>query len=491
MFDNYADLIAHNARRRPRHVALIEGERHLTFAELDLLVTRGALALRASGVAQGDILGVGLTDTLDHVVMLLSIARLGAVILPMDHRWTAEETQRIVGHFPLRLIVLHPGQPAPTGVEVLRIDETWHALATAQPPEGDFPHDRDLPLLLSMSSGTTGMPKGPLLSHGKFLDRALGGSATENDTFLLATPLYFGGGRGFTLGQLVVGGTVRMFPPPYRMEALVEAVNTQGVTWTFLVPTQLRRLLPMAPQDRPLFPRLRSLVSSGSMLYAEERAAVLQRLSPNFINNYSSTEGGGISVLTPAHPTEKAGSVGRSIFMNEIQIVDDEHRLLPPGETGRIRHRSPTTATSFFNNPEESAKYFRDDWYYTGDLGWLDDDGFLWLAGRSKEMIIRGGVNIYPAEIEEPLLRLPEVQDCAAVAWPARMMGEEIALFVVPATPVTEERILDAAREHLTPYKVPRKVFLVEDLPKNAFGKVLRAKLAATLPDHDALFPAG
>jgi acyl-CoA synthetase (AMP-forming)/AMP-acid ligase II len=156
--------------------------------------------------------------------------------------------------------------------------------------------------------------------------------------------------------------------------------------------------------------------------------------------------------------------------------------VLPNGEIGRIRQQSPTTAREFFNNPEETTRHFKDGWFYPGDLGRLDDDGFLYLAGRSKEMIIRGGVNIYPGEIEEPLLRLPEIHDCAAVAWPSPDMGEEVALFVVPAQPVTEEQIMLRCRSLIAKYKLPRQIFLIDDLPKNGHGKVLRAALTQRLP---------
>ena len=125
--------------------------------------------------------------------------------------------------------------------------------------------------------------------------------------------------------------------------------------------------------------------------------------------------------------------------------------MLPNGQVGRIRHKSPTLPSGFHNNPEETAKYFRDGWYYPGDLGRLDGDGFLYLAGRAKEMIIRGGINIYPGEIEEPLLRLPQVHDCAAVAWPSPVLGEEVALFVVPAAELTEAEVIQACRTMLAP----------------------------------------
>ena len=169
-----------------------------------------------------------------------------------------------------------------------------------------------------------------------------------------------------------------------------------------------------------------------------------------------------------------------------VQIVDDDDRILPSGQVGRIRQQSPTVPDGFYRNPEETAKHFKDGWYYPGDLGRLDEDGFLYLVGRSKEMIIRGGVNIYPGEIEEPLLSLPQIHDCAAVAWKSPLMGEDIALFVVKASPITEAEVLDACRDILSAYKVPKQVFFIDELPKNAHGKVTRAALVSQLPPMTA-----
>jgi acyl-CoA synthetase (AMP-forming)/AMP-acid ligase II len=259
-------------------------------------------------------------------------------------------------------------------------------------------------------------------------------------------------------------------------------LNAERATYSFLVPTQLRGLLRLPDDGRLMFPSLRLLASSGAVLYPEERAEIMRRLTPNLFNMYASTEGGGVAMLRPEDQGEKARSVGRVYKHVTVEIVDAEDRVLPNGEIGRIRHKSPTLPSGFYNNPEETAKHFRDGWYYPGDLGRLDDDGFLYLAGRAKEMIIRGGVNIYPGEIEEPLLNVPRIHDCAAVAWPSPLLGEEVALFVVRAGDITEAEILEVCRKILSPYKVPKQVFLIDELPKNAHGKVIRAALVKQLP---------
>ncbi len=483
MLGNYADYIAANAAEIPGKIAVKDGTHAFTYGELDALVTRSAFELRVRGVAPGEITGVWLPDSAMHLVLLLAVARLGAVILPMDHRWTPVETDRIARQFGIARMVMAPGRAVPDGVQAIVLDSAWHAAVARQPSAGDdFPHDPGMPLLLSMSSGTTGMPKGPLSTHAAQIGRALSGAIRRDDVVFMATPLYFGGGRGFSLAGLLRGATVVLFPPPFRPEQLVAKMRDEGATYGFLVPTQMRKLLQLPDDGELLLPTLRLLISSGAVLFAEERAEIMRRLTPHLMNLYSSTEGGSVAALLPEHQGEKARSVGKVFAHVTVEIVDAEDRALPNGEVGRIRQKSRTVPSGFYNNPEETAKHFKDGWYYPGDLGRLDDDGFLYLAGRSKEMIIRGGVNIYPGEIEEPLLTLPQIHDCAAVAWASPMMGEEVALFVVPAAPITEAEILDACRAVLSPYKVPKQVFFIEELPKNAHGKVTRAALVGQLP---------
>ena len=485
MLGNYADYIAQNAAELPGKTALKDAATTLTYAQLDDLVTRSALELRARGANPGEIIGVCLPDTAQHVAILLAVARLGAVILPMDHRWTPTETARIAAQFGIARMLATPGREPPPGVALIPLDTAWDQAVAAQPLDATgFPHDPTMPLLLSMSSGTTGTPKGPLSTHAAQIGRALAGAIIQDDVVFMATPLYFGGGRGFSLAGLLRGATVILMPPPFKPEDLVAAMARHRATYGFLVPTQMRKLMQLPDDGTPLLPTLRLLISSGAVLHPEERAQVMRRLTPHLVNLYSSTEGGSVAALRPEHPPEKARSVGRVFDHVTVQIVDDHDQPVPPGTVGRIRQKSPTVPDGFFNNPEETAKHFKDGWYHPGDLGSLDAEGFLTLAGRSKEMIIRGGVNIYPGEIEEPLLALPQVHDCAAIAWPSPVMGEEIALFVVPAAPVTEAEILAECARVLSPYKVPKAVFFLDDLPKNAHGKVTRAALARLLPPN-------
>lgn len=480
---NLADMLDHQARRRPDHPAIIDGDRTLTHAEFSPMVRRWAACLMAHGAKPGDVIGVAMRDTAEHLVALYAVARAGAIILPVDWRWTAQEKRRITEFFGAAMTLAEPGDPIPGAIT---IDDAWRGEADRADPGTPFPSDEDTPVVLSLSSGTTGRPKGPALTHRQFLARWITQFVTltfsEHDRYLSATPLYFGGGRSFTMSALYSGATVVMFPPPYDPAELVEAARRYRATTTLLVPTMLRRLLELdGAENAPLFGTLRLLLSTGAILHADERAAVTEKLCPDFINYYGSTEGGGVSVLMSHHPADKAGSVGATVFGTDIQIVGEDHAELPVGETGRIRYRGPGVADGFFRDPEAGAAAFRHGWFYPGDLGRMDGDGFLHLAGRADDMILRGGVNLYPAEIEHTLLSHPMVADAAVTGWPSREFGEEVAAFVATDGEVAEEALIAHCREHLARYKMPRRVFILDALPKSALGKVDRRALKAGL----------
>jgi acyl-CoA synthetase (AMP-forming)/AMP-acid ligase II len=481
---NLALALEENARRRGSHPAIIEGDRTIPYRELDPLVRRIAGHLGDQGVGEGAIVGVCLRDSADHLMILYAVARLGAIILPLDWRWTEAEKLNVAEFFNVALVVVEPAARL-AGVACIEVDETWQAAIANRRPDTPCAGGGARPVVLSLSSGTTGRPKGPALTHDQFIARFVIQWVTlgfnQHDRYLSATPVYFGGGRSFTMGSLFSGGTVIMFPPPYEPVELIEAVKKHQATTLLLVPTLLRRLLQLPRADAPLLGGLNRLLSTGAILHPDERQAVIDRLNPNFINYYGSTEGGGTSVLLPKHSGDAAASVGEPIYQTEIQIVDDGGAEVPAGEAGHIRYRGPAVADGFYNDPEASNEAFRDGWFYPGDIGKFDMDGLLYLVGRAKDVIIRSGVNIYPAEIEQALLAHPAVGDAVALPWPHPERGEDIAVFVVAKEPVEETVLLDHCRDNLASYKVPRGIFFIDEMPKTALGKIIKADLSARL----------
>jgi acyl-CoA synthetase (AMP-forming)/AMP-acid ligase II len=467
-----------HARHRPRKIALIEGARRIDYATLDRLVDGAAHRLAALGIARGMLVGVALADTAEHVVALYALARMGAVILPMDCRWTLAEKQALATHFRPDHVLVEATEQAASG---------WTALAPGWVEEATHPWcdpavTGDSPLVLSLSSGTTGLPKGPRATHRQFEARFmvywLNLGLDAQDHYVSVTPLYFGGGRAFTMAMLFAGATVSILSPRTRMAELAAHVREVGGTVLFLVPTMIRRLLDEGLPG-PAFPTLRALISSGSALHPEERLAIRARLTPRLFEFYSSTEGGGVSVLTPADCDLHPDSVGRPAFRVEVEIVGEDHAPLPPGRIGRLRYRSPASAREYWK--AEGGDAFRDGWFYPGDLARLDEEGFLYLHGRAKDMIIRGGVNIHPQDIERLIAAIPGVREVAVAGAPSREWGEEVAAFLVADAAVTEAEVVARCRADLAPYKVPSIVRFLPDLPRNAGGKVLKAALLAGL----------
>ena len=346
-------------RSRPTKTAIIEGDRRIDYRTLDRLIDGAAHALHAQGIRREMLVGVALRDTAEHLITLLALARLGAVMLPMDCRWQSAEKQGVAAHFAAERVLLEADDPAVAEYGWTGLEPGW--IVESGEPYHDLAVTDDSPLLLSLSSGTTGMPKGPRVTHRQFESRFMvywiNLGLNAQDVYVSVTPLYFGGGRGFNIAMLFAGATVSLLSPRTRMSELAAHVRSVGGTVLFLVPTMIRRLLEEGLPGLAL-PTLRVLISSGSALHPEERLAIRERLTPNLFEFYSSTEGGGVSVLTPADCELHPDSVGRPAFRVEVEIVDEEHTPLPPGAIGRLRYRSPASAKSYYR--AEGGEAFRD-----------------------------------------------------------------------------------------------------------------------------------
>ena len=477
---NLSEALDIHAKARPDHIAIIAGDRSVDHAGLARMVTATAGSLAAWGVAREDVVGVCLKDSIDHLVANFALARLGAIILPMDWRWTEAEKAAVASHFGTRLVIVEPDQQPIADIALTTLD------ALPQPSDGyDEPpvQGANLPLLLSLSSGTTGRPKGPCITHQQMLRRFwthwinLGLNST--DRYLSATPLYFGGGRTFAMSVLFSGGTVALFRPSFDAVQLADEITRVNATSGFLVPTQLRKLLEADDAHKAAVRRLRLLISSGAPLDPDERTAIAATLNSNFVEYYASTEGGGVSLATPETRLKNANSVGRPVFGVEVECVSDDHVPLPTGEVGQLRYRGPGVASGYFGEDGGEESPFRDGWFYPGDLATIDAHGHIELRGRRKDVIIRGGVNVYPAEIEQVLREHPSVADAAVTGVPSAKLGELVAAFVVVRDAVEADALRSWCAQRMAPYKVPEDIVFIDEMPRNSAGKVVKSALVA------------
>lgn len=482
---NIAAILDIHAETRGTHPAILFENTLWTYADLANRVKCQSSVLSHNGIGHGDLVGLCMRDCADHLAAMFALARIGAIMLPMDNRWGKDEKKRFIEHFRPKIVIIDDPEQI-ENVQAIKSKTFLDQSEDFDPKSAPQPLiAEDLPLLISLSSGTTGRPKGPAITHQQMINRFINQTVTLSfdwyDRFVVATPLYFGGGRTFALSYLYLGGTILLFPPPYKPEELVNAMQWFKPSSLFLVPTLLRRMLSLKDQDLKPFNNLRILISSGSPIFSEECAEICDRLTPNFFEYYASTEGGGITVLAPHERAGHQTSVGRPAFRVEIQVVNNNHQPVPAGEVGKIRYRGPGVADGFFRDKDQNSDSFREGWFYPGDLGELDEDGFLSLRGRSKDMIIRGGANIYPIEVEQTIAQIKGVRDVAVVGVPDKEMGEEIAAVLVTDQGITEDIILEICKEKLASYKVPRRIKFAKDLPRNSSGKVIKSKILESL----------
>jgi len=484
---NVFELIRQHAESRPDRAALVSGDTTLSYAQLAAVALRWGATLSAAGLHPGDRLGIALKDTPDFVLAMLGAAGHGIVVVPVDWRAPDAEKDRLVKHFEMAAILTEPGHTANvTGA--IGVDEDWHQrVAETREPVAQLA-DGNADFAIKLSSGTTGLPKGAIVTHRQLIER-LGRNhllfgPLDGHRYLSVLPLCFSGGNNYCLFHLMSGSTVILYPPLFSPREYVDTVVRNEITFAFAVPTVLRWLLQLSEQDAPLLPSVQILISGTSPISAEEKRQVGRQICPNFYETYGSSASGQIAGLRPAELDHHAESVGRPNLMLEVQVVDENDGALPVGETGRVRCRGPGIARGYFGDPDQAgwSERLQDGWCYPGDLGWLDAAGYLHVAGRADDLIIRGGVNIHPIVVEAEMMRCPGVAEVAVVGRPAAQLGEEVVAFAVAGDGFDMNDLLSHCRRELAPHMLPVEVILLDSLPRTTSGKVRKRDLLVAEP---------
>lgn len=470
---NVAHGLSWAAARDPDRVAVRDGARAFTYRALDQRVNRLAHVLLGLGIRPGDRLLIQLGDRIEHLEALFACAKVGIVAAPVDHRWRPAEVQHAVKLYDPRAVLFEEATralaPAIDGPCICLERDYDSLLAQAASAEALRPVEAQAPFCIGSTSGTSGLPKGILLTHRSMLWRlpiyAFDFGMGPGDTWLSITPLAQGGGRAFAMAHLQRGGTV-LIDPEFDPERVLATIERERVTTCFMVPTMFRRVLGDPMLARADSSSLRCVISTGAELPPETRLQIVDRFTPNLYQFYSSTESGGITVLPPWLQDAKGDSVGVGVFGKELRLADD----------GEVLSRGPAVMLEYFRNAEATAEAFDGDWFRTGDFGRLDEEGFLYIVGRKKEMIISGGLNVYPAEVERALYTHPAVQEAAVVGRPDQEWGEVVAAFVQlrPGGRATAEELIEHCRERLASYKKPRHVKFMAELPRTTSGKIAK-----------------
>lgn len=492
---NLADLFHGLAMRYGDRPALVSGDRRLSFRELVPASAQWAGELRDCGIGAGAQVGLALRDGLDTVVLTLALWMLDAVAVPIDFRSRSDERTRLAAEFDLAAVLEDRDLSGGTYASIV-CDADRASRVTRQPPTAPL-RDPSVshPAFLSLTSGTTGRPLGIIIGHRTLLLRAMGygfeGNYPFAGLFLNAYPLSFSASRNHTIGNLLRGTTVHFHPPIFGAAELVEQINATNASFVFAVPATVNAMLALTDEGRaPLLPRLGMLYCGGSGMLATEKQRAWRLLSPNFQHCFSSSISGTCSVLSGNDLATHHHTDGRVLPTVRLEIVDANDHPLPHGEIGLMRMRSHGMADGLYRNrARETGDRLRDGWAYTGDLAFVSPDGFLTVVGRGSDLIIRGGANVYPAEIESILGALPGVREVSVVGFADATLGEEIAAFVAGSPDLTEAALDAHCRVNLSPDKRPRRFVLVQSLPRNPNGKVLTRDLRARLEDEPAPQP--
>ncbi len=508
----FCDIVHGHSRDSGDTAAFTFGDEVLTFDQLDAGSNKIARALQAAGVTKGERVSfLGKNHPL-YFEALLGAAKIGAVMTPVNWRLAAPEVAYILGNCEARIVFVSEGfsemldkvkGDCPRVEHVIGIDAPDHAgtdYRTWRDGLSDDPVDVPLALeddaLQLYTSGTTGRPKGAVLTHGSLLqslDPACHGDnirdwqeRSEGDVALLAMPCFHisGSGNGLTT---MIAGTTSIVLPEYDPTQALELIEKYKISKIFLVPAAIQILL-NHPRVREVdFSDLTHITYGASPIPLELMREAMEVIGCGFVQMYGMTETSGtIVALDPEdHVPEgspKMRSVGKPLNGVEIKIIDADGNLIPTGEVGEIATRSARNLDRYWNNPEATNSTIdADGWLRTGDAGYLDEDGYLYIHDRVKDMIISGGENVYPAEVENALYAHPDVADVAVIGVPDQKWGEAVKACVVlkDGQQLSEAEMIAHAREHIAGYKCPKSVDFIEALPRNPSGKILRRELRA------------
>ncbi len=489
-----ADGIRASLHHGAGRVALREADRSLTYGRLVERIDRIGNAAHGLGLRRGDHVALMAPNCLEFVEIVCGLAAVGVAVAMISPRATAAEVGEICGDCEARMLMVHPDTAEVahaadlSGVEsVVEIGEPYEALlsrASTAAPSVDI--DESDIFCIPYTSGTTGRAKGVLLPHRArawtFFAMAVEfGCFGPGRRALAATGLNYGAGFSFAVAPLFFGGTTIILGR-FEPDAMLRLIESERVTSAFTVPTQLNDVLSLGESERARHRTcsLQALISNAAPLSQPAKERLVQWLGDDTLfEAYGSTEGGWISAIHPRDQLTKPGSVGHPLPCTRVRIVDADGDEVPVGETGELLVRSPFMFSGYWRREAETAAAFRDGWFATGDVARFDDDGYLYLVDRMNDLIISGGVNVYPREVEDALLRHVSVAEVAVFGIPDERWGEAVHATVAlrPGAQASERELLDHCSKLLAGPKRPKAIDFAPSLPHNSAGKVLRREL--------------
>ncbi len=489
---NLSASIAYHARRTPDHPAIIYRDNTISYAQFHERVLQAAGLLKSHGIGRGDVVALFMKNSPAFLELTVAISYLGAIFLPVNYRLAAGEASYILSDANAKLLVVDEEFTDIVALDVPKIvidtagqADSRHlgASVAAIPPQE--PIGQDDILRLMYTSGTTSRPKGVVHTYGnlywKSIDHVIVLGLTQREKLLVVGPLYHVGAFDLPgIAVMWVGGTLcvhREFDP----EAVLASIERHTLTCGWMAPVMLSRVLAVPEPQRFDLGSFKWCIAGGEKT-PESRIRDFTRVftAGRFIDGFGMTETcSGDTLMEPGREIEKIGSTGRALPHVEIRIADGQGCWLPPNSRGEICIRGPKVTPGYWNAPDKTAEAFFGDWLRSGDIGYLDDEGFLFVTDRSKDMILTGAENVASCEVEAVLYELPQIAEAAVIGVADEKWGERITAVVVlrEGQSLTLEEIKSHCRKHLASFKVPRELNIVKELPRNPSGKVLKRVL--------------
>lgn len=488
------------SRATPQREAMVYDGKSVTFAVLQGRMEVVAGMLRRRGICPGDVVAVLMKNSAAFLEVSLAVSHVAAVLLPINYRLGAEEVAYIATHAGVQLMFVDDEllEAVPPDLPAIVCDRAAQADSSLLAP-GDAalvtPHASiaDDLYRLMYTSGTTDRPKGVMHTYAnmawKCLDHITALNLNPDDRLLVAGPLYHVGAHDLPGVAVWMAGGCLVIERDFDADAVLKRIGEQKITGVWLAPVMLTRCLEQAQTGNYDLTSLRWVIGGGERT-PEQRIRTFAEVFPKarYIDAYGLTEScSGDTLMEAGREIEKIGSTGRVLPHVSVRIVDDGGEVSPAGKIGEICLSGPKITPGYWKDPEKTSASFSGAWFHTGDMGYLDEEGFLFLTDRKKDMIISGGENIASSEVERVLYGMPQIQEVAAIGLPDSKWGECVTAVVVlrEGNSLTLEEIREYCKGRLGGFKLPRKLIICESLPRNPSGKILKRQLRAIQHDRD------
>jgi long-chain acyl-CoA synthetase len=503
---NLAANLVTSTERHADNIALKLDETEIPYAALDAASARVAGLLRGRGIGVGARVGIMLPNVPQFAVAYYGVLRAGGVVVPMNPLLKAREVEFYLGDSGAALVfVWHEfaaaAQAGATAAGAEAMEVTPGAferlLGSSEANAQVIDVDGEDTAVILYTSGTTGKPKGAELTHanlGRNVEVAVDLLALDSRSVVLgALPLFHAFGQTCAMNAAVAAGATLSLIPRFNANKALEIIERDRVTAFEGVPTMYGAMLHAPDSDTYDTASLRVCISGGAAMPVEVMRGFEEHFGCTVLEGYGLSETSPMASFNHPDRERKPGSIGTPVKGVEMKVVDDDGNDVPQGERGEIVIRGHNVMKGYWKRPDATAEAIRDGWFHSGDIGRVDDEGYFYIVDRKKELIIRGGFNVYPREIEEVMYEHPAVREAAVIGVPHPELGEEVAAAVAlkPGSTATEAEIRDYVKSNVAAYKYPRHVWFVDELPKGATGKILKREIVPPSPRAEASARAG